>query len=104
MVTVSLDGGAVALFAVGVVAIVVLLALRPIPMTRTACFCPTCHEDLVSSGSYVGLNPTILGPTACPAESYRCASCGTVSSWDFDSFPVPVMLSFFTEEGELDGG
>lgn len=55
-----------------------------IKKTKQTCwvYCPFCDLELVSSNSLV-LDKELV--------TYKCERCGAVSTWDFDSFPVPVI-------------
>ncbi len=47
------------------------------------CYCPICHDDLVGNGSPVVDEEVV---------EYKCGICGCISQWDFDTYPVPVLL------------
>lgn len=53
------------------------------PIQRTACFCPGCDNELISSGSFVSDEEYAV---------YQCSECGDVSKWHFDIAPVPVLI------------
>lgn len=52
------------------------------PNQRTFCYCPQCHNELISSGSFVSDEEVV---------TYKCTKCGKVSEWDFD-VPCPMLL------------
>lgn len=53
---------------------------------RTWLYCPECKFELVAGGEWLGQEVETM------YEAYRCARCGTLSTWDFDTFPVPVRV------------
>lgn len=53
---------------------------------RTFVYCPSCEYELCAGGDWMG-SPSHNSPV----EVYKCARCGTFSSWDFDA-PVPLLL------------
>lgn len=50
----------------------------------TYIYCPTCHTELISTGSYIGIDDRKL-------EHFTCNVCGTHSVWDFD-MPTPILI------------
>lgn len=52
------------------------------PTQRTACYCPECNNELISSGSFVSDEKYVV---------YQCSKCGDVSKWYFDA-PVPILV------------
>ena len=55
-------------------------------------FCPGCTKDL---NSRVGVDGTTVRDRTFLGEDYikfRCGACLTVSTWDFDSYPIPVLI------------
>ena len=66
-------------------------SLRDIKQSRKqTCFvyCPRCHNELVSSESFVEDHDGIV--------EYKCDKCGEVSFWDFAHYPVPYLLEYDT--------
>jgi hypothetical protein len=58
----------------------------------TQVFCPGCSKDLVSR---VAVDGTTVRDRTYTGESYikyRCGACTTYSTWDFDNYPVPVLV------------
>ena len=55
---------------------------------KQTCFvyCPRCHNELVSSESFVEDHDGIV--------EYKCDNCGEVSFWDFAHYPVPYLLEY----------
>lgn len=49
---------------------------------RTFVWCPICHEDLCSNGSFRFDKKCVM---------YECNNCGCRSAWDFDSI-APILL------------
>jgi hypothetical protein len=58
---------------------------RKRPAQHTFCYCPGCHENLVSR---VDVDGTTVTDT--DLVRYQC-SCGVDSVWNFD-LPVPILL------------
>lgn len=59
-------------------------------------YCPGCKQDLVSR---VGVDGTKLHDKTDQGEKYLeylCGLCKTSSWWDFDTFPVPIVVGAFT--------
>lgn len=52
----------------------------------TYIYCPTCHTELISTGSYIGIDDKKL-------EHFTCNICGTHSVWDFD-MPTPILKDY----------
>lgn len=52
----------------------------------TFVYCPTCRYELVAGGDWLGQDVT--EPSI---EAYRCARCGTLSAWLFDT-PAPFLV------------
>ena len=52
------------------------------PVQQTACYCPECDNELISSGSFVSDEEYVV---------YQCSKCGVVSKWYFDA-PVPILI------------
>jgi len=55
---------------------------RKQPEQATACFCPKCRNELISSGSFVSDKELV---------TYKCVICEEVSMWYFDA-PVPLLI------------
>ena len=55
---------------------------------RQTCFiyCPSCRFELVAGGEWLGQD------IETAHEAYRCNRCDTLSTWDFDTYPVPVTV------------
>lgn len=53
------------------------------PIQQTACYCPECDNELVSSGSFVSDEEVVV---------YQCSECGEISRWHFDTAPVPILI------------
>lgn len=53
--------------------------------TKQTCFvyCPQCNTELISSNSFISDKNFV---------TYKCKNCKEVSEWDFDSFPIPVLI------------
>lgn len=49
---------------------------------KTACYCPECNNELISSGSFVSDEELV---------TYKCTECGNESKWYFDA-PVPILI------------
>lgn len=50
---------------------------------KTFVYCPKCNNELISSQSFVSDGEFV---------TYKCKGCGLISHWDFDTYPVPVLL------------
>ena len=50
---------------------------------RTFIYCPRCHNELISSDSFVEDKDGIV--------KYKCTECGNVTFWDFIHFPIPYL-------------
>ena len=50
---------------------------------KTFVYCPKCNNELISSQSFVSDGEFV---------TYKCKGCGEVSNWDFDTFPIPVLI------------
>ncbi len=50
----------------------------------TFCYCPSCNNELCSSGSMIS---DIDG-----LAIYKCSRCGQLSRWDFNH-PIPLLLA-----------
>lgn len=46
-------------------------------------YCPHCKNELISSDSFVSDEEVV---------TYCCTKCQTVSQWNFDIAPVPILL------------
>jgi hypothetical protein len=61
------------------------------PRARTCwVYCPKCRRDLNGDN----LSFIYLAEAGTPPDryaGYRCATCATVSRWDFDA-PVPLLI------------
>ena len=50
---------------------------------RTFCYCPSCHNELISSGSFISDDEVVV---------YQCSKCEQYSYWNFDIAPVPLII------------
>ena len=64
---------------------VYIKARRP-PKQTCFVYCPNCHNELVSSNSFVEDHDGIV--------EYKRDMCGWVSFWDFAHYPVPYLLEY----------
>jgi hypothetical protein len=56
---------------------------RKKPKQTCFVYCPRCHNELVSSNSFVEDKDGIV--------KYECDKCGKISFWDFIHYPVPYL-------------
>ncbi len=60
------------------------------PNQSTFCYCPMCRFEMIDSDSFVHEEH---GDTAADNEIvYVCRRCSCLSVWNFDLFPVPVLM------------
>lgn len=57
-------------------------ARRP-PKQTCFVYCPRCHNELVSSESFVEDRDGFI--------KYKCTKCGNISFWDFIHYPAPFL-------------
>lgn len=58
----------------------------------TKCYCPGCKKNLTSRVEVDGTK--LFDHTGLGEEyvRYICGYCKTYSTWDFDSYPAPVLI------------
>jgi predicted RNA-binding Zn-ribbon protein involved in translation (DUF1610 family) len=49
----------------------------------TFCYCPQCHNELISSNSFISDEAYV---------TYKCVKCNKESKWYFDT-PVPILIN-----------
>lgn len=54
---------------------------------RTFIYCPKCHNELISSDSFVEDKGGIV--------KYKCEKCGNISFWDFIHYPIPYLRTCY---------
>lgn len=52
----------------------------------TFCYCPICHRDLVAQRTALVEDKELV--------KYECRVCGTLSEWNFDISPAPILVDY----------
>ena len=73
------------LFFIGIGMIIGTLSIKmKIKRQYTFIYCCNCHNELISSNSFVKDEDGIV--------TYKCSKCGLVKKYDFIHYPVPIRI------------
>ena len=55
------------------------------PKQYTFCYCVVCKNELCSTESFVSDTEVVR---------FKCSRCGSISDWDFDVAPFPILIRY----------